>query len=320
MRILYFFILTFPFLLFASGIKNGDFEIWDGNSPSEWNFSPNVSKSDDYYSGKYSLLFNLTPNYGSGEISQKISVKKENVYELVFYFKNEEGSRILVRLQKGEKYEYIFQEGLSFNNWTEKRLRFVWWEEDGDIKLNFMAVGRGKVFIDCVKLEEIGKRNPGTIIKNELLGNPGFESYKKDDKIEDKIVPRNWRLNGAYPAEPTIIIDPQKAHSGNVFVKLEQKTEGSGAIYQQDIPVNFQKKYLVSLWAKGEGKLYILIYQNEKGRFLFSKEIGEFELTDNWKEYSAIYYPSSSLVDSIGYAVHFLGEVYIDDLSFKEVE
>lgn len=322
MKLSLFFLSTLSISLFASGIKNGDFEKWDGNKLSEWSFStPVISKSDQHFSGEYSVLFTLTPEYSSGRIFQKISVKKDTVYELVFYFKKEKGNSILVYLQKkGKKSEYVFQEGLPFKDWTEKRLKFIWWKDDGEITLNFLATGRGKVFVDGVKLTEVGKRNPGKIKKAELLGNPGFEKYTEKDKIEDRVVSRNWRLNGGAPTEPTIIIDPEKAHSGNVFVKLEQKSEGSGAIYQATIPVNFHKKYRVSLWAKGEGEVQIMLYQYEGSKFLFSKSIGQFELTDEWKEYSGIYYPSSSLVNGIGFAVHFIGEIYLDDLSFKEVE
>ena len=156
--------------------------------------------------------------------------------------------------------------------------------------------------------------------RGELLGNPGFEQYTEKSKIEDRNISRNWRFNGGMPTKATIIVDKEQAHSGNVCVKLEQEGQGDGAIYQQNIPVNFQKKYKYTIWAKGIGELKLFIYQGGNGGFLFSVVPGTFDLTDEWKEYTCIYIPSSSIVTHASVAIHFIGEIYVDDVSFKEVE
>jgi len=98
----------------------------------------------------------------------------------------------------------------------------------------------------------------------------------------------------------------------------------SGAIYDGGTAVKKGEVYEYSLWAKGRGKINLLLYENRPGKALGSSQGGWKELTPQWKKYTFIYVVDKSrnaaVVESTAAAIHLFGVAYVDDVVLKKIE
>ncbi|MFH0796219.1 MAG: carbohydrate binding domain-containing protein [Candidatus Omnitrophota bacterium] len=166
-------------------------------------------------------------------------------------------------------------------------------------------------------------------IKNPIQ-NHSFEQVTKRDAGEDEIKdlllsgwkfdPANylwhWRLNPSQPG--TIEVIDGVAHTGNRCVKLG----GNGALYYIYGEVKKKASYRVSVWAKGKGEVTLFLYlYSEKGFSGCAEVLKGVSLTEEWKEYSAVYNAGDLQISAINPGVTASGpECYLDDFNFAETE
>ena len=161
-----------------------------------------------------------------------------------------------------------------------------------------------------------------------LLKNPGFEeiapfvvSDKYKEKVEATEMPKEWSMSFTYFGKLVVICDPETSHGGINYIKL--KKEGKTYVVLIEAgkysPAHPRKcrtgeKYSASIWAKGEGKLWILAYMYQEHRgFKFSRGSSSLEISSNeWKEYKVEFTIPEQITGFI-LSWHVNGTIDIDD-------
>jgi len=177
----------------------------------------------------------------------------------------------------------------------------------------------------------------GNILRAEeaknLLSNPGFENIEPftvpeqwQGKVEASEMPKDWIVPPSSPGKLTVIYDAITSHGGSKYVKLEPLTarwtsfRGKGKNWQ--IPVSPNKRYVVKVWAKGNGSIAISMYGYSKrrgGKFIpgFGSGWMEVNSPDNWKEYKFEFSTSSKpKIKSTTVTFSTKGTIYLDDAYF----
>jgi len=162
------------------------------------------------------------------------------------------------------------------------------------------------------------------------IQNRGFEQVVKRNADEEEIkgllssgwkfdpenYPWMWRLNPAAPG--TIEVVTGISHGGERSIKLA----AGGHLYYIYGEVKPGKAYRLSVWARGEGKICLYAYKYGEGKFKGIEEmLSNQELTDEWKEYSAVYEPEDASVSALNPGITATGAgCYLDDFNFVEIK
>ena len=175
----------------------------------------------------------------------------------------------------------------------------------------------------------------------DLTFDGGFEDTTRDGGL------RGWRVNASagYPFETVEVVrgDPRYVRSGESSVKLVQAATDeagkpkSGHLYSNSaFPVKPGERYVLSVWAKGNGILSAWVYQyklvdgNEShhsgvdlavvNREESDGNAGAYSLADGgpWKQCRFTYVVSAKDVVSARPVLAVHGTVYLDDVTFEK--
>ena len=307
----------------AADLVNGSFEEWKDGQPVGWKVSAPATVSQDReqpLAGAASLLIAFGPGRGAVELVQAVPTPADSarVYQLVLSFREEPGMVFLADIR------YFGADGKPFDRplfdwrqpapaWTERIVKILPPPGAAAMTVRLYAAGTGKVWVDAMTFQDAGLRPALPPDPRQLAHNPGFEDYAEDERFGATLTDGVWRPNA--PIRVTVVRDPAKAHAGKNCIFAEQESEGQGAFYQSGLPVDFLRQYQVMFWARGDGDLQVLVYQFPLPTVSAGTKI---ELTADWREYKVAYRPTSSLVNRASLAFHFAGELWLDDVAFRE--
>ncbi len=170
--------------------------------------------------------------------------------------------------------------------------------------------------------------------------NLGFE-----DMTPDKSSPQQWVVNksAGYPFDSveSVLRDPKYVRSGEASVKLvkkmdPQKPDARGHLYTNDeVPVQKDGCYILSLWARGEGEISANAYAYGPGEDGVVKNKGSFypqpvagpaatgKVTDtDWQQFQYKFDLAQSKVSITSFRLVIVaaGTVYVDDVEWKQAE
>jgi len=177
----------------------------------------------------------------------------------------------------------------------------------------------------------------GAAEQENLLRNAGFEEIVpytiNEPKYRDALpgvteIPKGWGINySAYPGKLTVIYDAITSHGGSKYVKMESegyrtRRQGGSHFVQGRFALSPGKKYVIRIWAKGEGGINLGVYgysMPRGGKFIpgFGSGWMEVNSPEKWQEYQFEFDPKTK-PDIKGVAIFFAvaGTVYLDDAYF----
>lgn len=301
------------------------FASWTNNFPVGWKGSipQNIIRDDSEAKAGKSIVV-LSPNKACGysEMLQRkrIPVESNTIYQFSILYQKETNCSIPCFMQfflKNGEFPLtsggLFTTGEGAPNWTETNVLFAAYPGADEMALKLTGSGDGKIRIGKLSISKKGLRDAPPASPKELLANPDFESCAPGNILDPKGA---WHVNAT--TNLVVLADASRAHGGDKFVFIESAPGSEATLTSEKIMVDFQKRYRLSLWARGEGKATLSVYQYPSpGSHGFA---GKYTVTDKWKEYSGIYVPSSDIVAGGVIAINIGGDIFIDDISFKEIE
>ncbi len=183
----------------------------------------------------------------------------------------------------------------------------------------------------------------GQIVRAEepqnLLKNAGFEEIVpyiiSEPKYRDALpgvteMPKGWGINySAYPGKLTVIYDAITSHGGSKYVKMESKgyktrKQGGSHFVGGRFALSPDKRYVIKIWAKGEGGIGLGTYgysvpRPRGGKFIpgFGSGWMEVKNTDKWQEYQFEFDPKTKPeIKSVMVYFAVAGTIYLDDAYF----
>jgi hypothetical protein len=130
-------------------------------------------------------------------------------------------------------------------------------------------------------------------------------------------LPTGWSLHHAQKGRLTLVGEDVK--SGDVACKVE----GGGWIHSA-FPANADARINISFWAKGEGKVRVMIFQYEHDasdavvQFLETVELETIEPGGEWKEYKMQHHFSIPAVNRAHIAFDVQGVAVLDAVKIVE--
>ena len=130
-------------------------------------------------------------------------------------------------------------------------------------------------------------------------------------------LPSGWALHDAHKGRLTLV--EEDAKSGGLACKVE----GGGWIHAP-FPVNSDSLINITFWAKGEGKVGVMIFQYEHDssdaviQFLETAQLETVQLDGEWKEYKMQHLFSTPAVNRAHIAFDVQGAAVLDAVSIEE--
>lgn len=239
-------------------LENGDFELWEGNTPTHWKSSTTASsatlaQSTDAHGGSYAVIVQ-----GNSEFNKRIAYKeitlKPGTYYITFYAKATAGDASVrpgyvgvLADGKADSQNYMYGSyvnNITSSEWTEVKHEFTL---DAQKTINLIIMNpkstASDVLIDDYSLttadgglaEEGGSNDDNTGDEEDdpivptgdnLVANGDFEAWSNN-------VPTNWKSTTS--ASKGNVEQSTDAHSGSYAVKVIGKSDVNNRLAYQEL-------------------------------------------------------------------------------------
>jgi hypothetical protein len=192
----------------------------------------------------------------------------------------------------------------------------------------------------CLVIGGVTSVRAGAEDFGNLLSNGGFEEIEPLVIVETAYldalpgvdeVPAGWMIDySAMPGMLTVIYDVETSHRGAIYVRLENRGGMDGRevsfLYNKSrVPVEGGKRYVLSVWAKGKGRIELLFHcLGRQDKEEWNKTVGLATSeklavsSEEWKEYTF----ECVLPENAGNGTprfNIAGVVDLDDAAFRRV-
>lgn len=248
-------------------LENGDFELWDGNTPTHWKSSTTASsatlaQSTDAHGGSYAVIVQ-----GNSEFNKRIAYKeitlKPGTYYITFYAKATAGDASVrpgyvgvLADGKADSQNYMYGSyvnNITSSEWTEVKHEFTL---DAQKTINLIIMNpkstASDVLIDDYSLttadgglaEEGGSNDDNTGDEEDdpivptgdnLVANGDFEAWSNN-------VPTNWKSTTS--ASKGNVEQSTDAHSGSYAVKVIGKSGVNNRLAYQELTLKAGTYYI----------------------------------------------------------------------------
>ena len=248
-------------------LENGDFELWDGNTPTHWKSSTTASsatlaQSTDAHGGSYAVIVQ-----GNSEFNKRIAYKeitlKPGTYYITFYAKATAGDASVrpgyvgvLADGKADSQHYMYGSyvnNITSSEWTEVKHEFTL---DAQKTINLIIMNpkstASDVLIDDYSLttadgglaEEGGSNDDNTGDEEDdpivptgdnLVANGDFEAWSNN-------VPTNWKSTTS--ASKGNVEQSTDAHSGSYAVKVIGKSGVNNRLAYQELTLKAGTYYI----------------------------------------------------------------------------